>query len=55
MKNLQAPRTLAECDFTTGYPSTIIPTRRARLIEKVGGGAVIAALVLFVAYVITGA
>lgn len=55
MKNLQAPRTLADCDFTTGYPSTIIPTRRARILETVGGGAVIVALVLFVAYVITGA
>jgi len=55
MKNLQAPRTLADCDFTTGYPSTIIPTRRARILEKVGGGAVIVALILLTAYVITGA
>jgi hypothetical protein len=52
MKNLRAPRTIADCDFTTGYPS-IIPTRRARLIETVAGGAVILALILFIAYVVT--
>lgn len=54
MKNHATPRTLADCDFRVGYPRSI-PTRRARLIETVGGAAVILALVLFSAWAITGA
>jgi hypothetical protein len=54
MKNERTPRVLADTVFRTSYPYAI-PTRRARLIETVGGGAVIAALVLFVAWTITGA
>ena len=54
MKNHATPRTLADCDFRVGNPS-IIPTRRARLIETIGGAAVILALVIFTAWAITGA
>lgn len=54
MKNHSTPRTLADCDFRVGNPS-IIPTRRARLIETIGGAAVILALVIFTAWAITGA
>jgi len=54
MKNERTPRVLADTVFRTSYPYAI-PTRRARILETVGGGAVIAVLVLFVAYVITGA
>jgi hypothetical protein len=53
MKNHATPRTLADCDFRVGNP--IIPTRRARILETIGGAAVILALVLFTAWVITGA
>ena len=52
MKNERTPRTLADSVFRTSYPYAI-PTRRARVIEKVAGSAVIAALVLFTAWVIT--
>ena len=54
MKNERTPRVLADTVFRTSYPYAI-PTRRERLIETVGGGAVIVALIMFVAYVITGA
>jgi len=54
MKNERTPRVLADTVFRTSYPYAI-PTRRARILETFGGGAVIVALVLFVAYVITGA
>lgn len=54
MKNERTPRTLADSVFRTSYPYAI-PTRRARLIETVGGAAVILALVLFSAWAITGA
>jgi len=53
MKNERTPRVLADTVFRTSYPYAM-PTRRARILETVGGGAVIAALVLFVVYVITG-
>lgn len=52
MKNERTPRTLADSEFRVGYP---ISTRRARLIETLGGGAVILALVVFTAWIITGA
>lgn len=54
MKNERTPRVLADTVFRTSYPYAI-PARRARLIEKIGGSAVIAALVLFAAWTITGA
>ena len=54
MKNLQAPRTLSECEFRTGYPF-VISTRRARVFETVAGWIVIVSLVLFTAWAITGA
>lgn len=53
MKNERTPRTLADAVFPISYPAAI-PTRRARVIETVLGGAVIAALVLFTVYAITG-
>ncbi len=53
MKNERTPRVLADTVFRTSYPYAI-PTRRARFIEKVGGGAVIAVLVLLIAHAITG-
>ena len=55
MKNERTPRTLADSVFRTSYPYAI-PTRRARVIEKVAGvagGAVIVALVIFTSWVIT--
>ena len=54
MKNHATPRTLADCDFRVGNPS-IIQTRRARILETIGGAAVILALVIFAAWAITGA
>ena len=57
MKNHATPRTLADCDFRTGYPSSI-PTRRARVlyyVETICGAAVILTLVLFSAWALTGA
>jgi hypothetical protein len=54
MKNERTPRTFSDAIYPVSYPA-VIPTRRARILEKVGGGAVIAALVLFVAWTITGA
>ena len=52
MKNERTPRTLADSEFRVGYP---IPTRRARILEIIGGAAVIVALVIFTAWAITGA
>ena len=54
MKNERTPRTLADSVYRTSYPFSV-PTRRARLIEKVAGSVVILSLVLFSAWAITGA
>ena len=54
MKNTRTPRTLSACEFETGYP-VAIRKRRARILETVGGAAVIFALVVFTAWAITGA
>jgi hypothetical protein len=54
MKNERTPRVLADTVFRTSYPYAM-PTRRARVLEKIGGGAVIVALILFTAWTITGA
>ena len=54
MKNTRTPRTLSACEFETGYP-VAIRTRRARVLETAFGAAVILALVVFTAWVITGA
>ena len=54
MKNERTPRTFSDAIYPVSYPA-VIPTRRARILETIGGGAVIAALVLFVAWTITGA
>lgn len=31
MKNITTPRTLAECNFSIGYPTVALPNRRERV------------------------